>query len=343
MAHMVQYSRYGGPDVLEVVDATKPTPAAGEVVVQVMAAGLNPIDSSIREGHFAKRWPAHFPEAVGSDFAGFISDIGVGVTDWAINDAVIGHVVRGAQATFVTVPTDNIIAKPERLSWEVAGSLFVSAATAWKAIDDAQPRPGTTVLVHAAAGGVGALAAQLARAQGATVIGTALPENFDYLRQWGVIPVEHGPGLAERLAVVAPNGIDMELEHDVEETIAIVNSSDMMALTRVAASIADRQLTLPIAAIYPLSFVQDAYLELETGHAHGKILLSMLPVGYAHQKVHGVDIREVEATRDNPNRPAVPHQEEALPPVIGHFTPHEPGEKHQRGSRDAHARTQDGE
>lgn len=343
MAHMVQYSRYGGPDVLDIIDVTKPTPAAGEVVVQVMAAGLNPIDSSIREGHFSERWPAHFPEPVGSDFAGFISEVGAGVTDWLVNDAVIGHVVRGAQATFVVVPAANIIAKPERLSWEVAGSLFVSAATAWKAIEDAQPGPGKTVLVHAAAGGVGALAAQIARATGATVIGTALPENFDYLRQWGVVPVEHGPGLEERLAVVAPHGIDVELEHDVEETIAIVNSSDMLALTRVADSIADRQLKLPIAAIYPLSLVQDAYLELETGHAHGKILLSMLPVGYAHQKVHGVDIREVEATRDNPNRAAVPHQEAALPPVIGHYAPHERGEKRPRESRDVRVHKQDGE
>ena len=327
MAYMVQYSRYGGPDVLDVVDVTKPSPAAGEVVVQVMSAGLNPIDSSIREGHFAERSPAHFPEAVGSDFAGFISDVGAGATDWAVNDAVIGHVVRGAQATFVTVPADNIMVKPERLSWEVAGSLFVSAATAWKAIEDAKPGPGMTVLVHAAAGGVGALAAQLARATGATVIGTALPENFDYLRQWGVIPVEHGPGFEQRLAAVAPDGIDMELQHNLDDTIGIVNSTDMTALRRVADSIAARQLRLPIAAIYPLSLVQDAYLELETGHAHGKILLSMLPVGYARQKVQGVDIREVEATRDDPNRAPASHQEQALPPVIGHFTPRERDEK----------------
>ena len=325
----------------------KPAANAGEVVVEVMAAGLNPIDTGIREGRFADKWPPHFPESQGCDFAGFISDVGLGVTGWAINDAVIGHVRHGAQASFVTVPAANIIAKPERLAWEVAGSLFLAGATAWDAVESASPKPGMTVLVQAAAGGVGALAAQLARMRGATVIGTALPENFDYLRQWGVIPVEHGPDLALRLSEVAPDGIDVELKHDVNETFTIVNSTDTDVLARMAADIANRQLSLPVAAIYLLAQVQDAYRELEAGHAHGKILLSMLPVGYSHQKVRGVDIREVEATRDDPNRPPIPRQEEALPPVIGHYNPHEPeGEKHHEGLFHLHgkrSKKQDGE
>lgn len=332
MAQAVRFSRYGGPDVLEVVEIDKPVPGDGEVVVEVMAAGLNPVESAIREGRFADIWPASFPVGQGSDFAGFVAGIGTGVTRWHMGDAVLGHTVRGSHATYVSVPADHLVLKPARLSWEVAGSLFVAASLAWKAVRAADPRPGTTVLVHAAAGGVGCIAAQLARLDGARVIGTASPTSFDYLRAWGVIPVEYGPGLAERLAVIAPNGIDAELEHVGDATLANVDSGDIHALEVVADLVADRQITVPIAAIYPLSQVQDAYRELEAGHAHGKIVLSMVPVEYSHQKVRAIDMRETEATKDDPNRVPAPLAHEVLPPVFGHLRRH-----HRRdlGDRDA--------
>jgi NADPH:quinone reductase-like Zn-dependent oxidoreductase len=312
------YSRYGGPEVLELVDMDKPVAGAGEVVVEVMAAGLNPIETGIREGRFATERPAHFPVGQGSDFAGFIVDVGPGVTGWNANDSVLGHTVQGAQSSYVVAPAGNIIRKPEHLSWEVAGSLYVAASLAVEAVQSSSPGPGKTVLVHAAAGGVGGIAAQLAKLRGATVIGTASPASFDYLRSWGVIPVEYGPGLEERLAAVAPDGIDTELEHVGDHVLPNLDSVDNQALTRVAALVADRQIVVPVAAIYPLSHVQDAYRELEAGHAHGKIVLSMVPVEYARQKVHGIDMRETEATRDDPNRAPIPPAHEVLPPVFGH-------------------------
>jgi NADPH:quinone reductase-like Zn-dependent oxidoreductase len=339
MAHAVEFSRYGGPEVLEIVEMSRPAAGQGEVVVEVMAAGLNPVETEIREGHFAEQWPAEFPSRQGSDFAGFIVEVGTGVTGWNVNDAVLGHTIRASHANFVVVPAENIIRKPAHLSWEIAGSLFVAASNALKAVQSVNPGPGKTVLVHAAAGGVGSIAAQLAKLAGARVIGTASPASFDYLRSWGVIPVEYGPGLDERLTEVAPEGIDAELDRLGDPSLANVDAganpgadtADILtrndALLKIATLVADRQIVVPVAAIYPLTEVQNAYRELEAGHAHGKIVLSMVPVEYPHQKVHSVDIRETEATRDDPNRPPVPPAHEVLPPVFGHV--------HHRGTQPA--------
>ena len=334
-ARAVRFSRYGGPEVLDIVDTPVPVPGAGEVVVGVVAAGLNPADTSIREGRF-ETWPARFPAGQGSDFAGLIASLGPGVSmgkgvstgkgvGWHAGDPVLGHVLGGAQANFVVVPVTAIIRKPERVSWEVAGSLYTAAITAWDAVQAANPQPGRTVLVHAAAGGVGGIAAQLAKLRGATVIGTASPESFDHLRQLGVIPVQYGPGFEERLARIAPDGVDAELAHSDDDTLARIESmqpGDLAILSTIAGMVADRKIVVPVAALYPFSEVRDAYRELETGHAHGKIVLSMDPVNYPHQKVHGIDVREVEAIRDRPDREPAPPAHEVLPPVFGHLHHH---------------------
>ena len=331
MPHAVMFARFGGPEVLELVPMTKPSAGAGQVVVEVMAAGLNPGESAIREGRRQDQWPISLPSGQGTDFAGFIVDIGSGVVGWNMNDPVFGHAVRSAQASFVTVPAENILHKPERLRWEIAGSLYVAATNAWEAVARANPVPGETVLVQAAAGAVGGIAAQLARLRGATVIGTASPDHFDHLRQIGVLPVEYGPGLDLRLAALAPDGIDAELDHLGNESLMNVESTDQSDLASVAVMIANHQISVPVAAIYPLEHVQDAYRELEVGHAHGKVVLSMMPVGYTNQKVRGIDMREREATIDDPNRPPYPRTVDALPPVIGHL----PGHPHPRPGFDA--------
>lgn len=321
-ARAVRFTRYGGPDVLEIVEIPVPIPGAGEVVVAVVATGLNPGETSIREGRFDTTWPVHFPAGQGSDFAGLIASIGPGVKDWRIDEAVLGHTVRGAQANFVLVPVTAIIRKPDRLSWEVAGSLYTAAINAWNAVQSANPQPGRTVLVHAAAGGVGGIAAQLARLRGASVIGTASPESFDQLRQLGVIPVEYGPGLDERLAGIAPGGVDAELDRIGDDALANVSSAEpggLAILETIAGMVADRRIVVPLAALYPLSDVQDAYRELEAGHAHGKIVLTMDPVDYPLQKVHGSDIRVTEAIRDKADREPAPQAHEVLPPVFGHI------------------------
>jgi len=316
--YRVQFSRFGGPDVLELVEMAEPAAGAGEVVVQVLAAGLNPGESTLREGRLELENPLPFPQGQGSDFAGVIVGIGDGVRGWRLRDEVLGHTVRAAQATWVVVPARNIIRKPPGLAWEIAGSLFVAAAMAWQAVQGVNPAPGRTVLVHAAAGGVGGIAVQLCKLRGATVIGTCSRTSFDYLRQHGVIPVAYGANLDAELARVAPGGIDAELNRMGDDALTTVDSTDTAVLERIAGMVANHQISIPLAAVYPLESVQDAYRELEVGHAHGKIVLTMDPVYYRHQKVQAVDIRETEATLDSPGRRPGPPAHEVLPPVFGH-------------------------
>ncbi|MBB5640059.1 NADP-dependent oxidoreductase [Cryobacterium roopkundense] len=318
MPYRVQFSEYGGPDVLELVDMLKPVAGPGDVVVEVLAAGLNPGESSIREGRFALERPVRFPQGQGSDFAGVVVGVGDGVETWHLHDEVLGHTVRAAQASYVAVPEGNVIRKPSGLPWEIAGSLFVAAATAWQAVQGVNPGPGRTVLVHAAAGGVGGIAGQLCKLRGATVIGTCSRTSFDYLRQHRIIPVEYGADLDSELARVAPGGIDAELNRMGDDALVTVNSTDTVVLERIASMVANHQISIPLAAVYPLERVQDAYRELEAGHAHGKIVLSLEPVYYRHQKVQAIDIRETEATRDAPGRTPGPPAHEVLPPVFGH-------------------------
>jgi NADPH:quinone reductase-like Zn-dependent oxidoreductase len=318
-----------GPEVLELREAAIPVPGAGEILVKVEAAGLNPV-SLVAAGQ-------------GTDFAGFVVDAGSGPAPgadhderrWHAGDAVLGHSVVGSLADYVAVPAHDVIAKPENLSWEVAGSLYSAAVPAWFAVQAVGPRPGRTVLVHDAAGAVGGIAAQLARLRGATVIGEADPESFDHLRQIGVVPVESGPGLRDRLAAVAPDGIDAELHPRDDGEIANRPSANRTILATVADLVARRQLVVPIAAIYPLSRLRDAYREFAAGEHDGAIVFSMDPVDYPHQKVHGLDVRESDALRDAPDRTAGPSAHEVLPPVFGH--PHHDEHHHEhpdgRGER----------
>ena len=340
MPKAVKYSRYGGPDVLEVVDIEMPVPADGEALIEVIAAGLNPADSRLRRGLLAARMPAHFPQGQGSDFAGLVKARGPGVTQCEVNDAVIGHVSRASHATHLTVPATNLTPKPPHLPWEVAGGLFVTGTTAWAAINALDVHRGDTVMVSAATGGVGVIAAQLCRLRGATVIGSASAKNADFLRQIGVVPVVHDENLLENIRAVAPNGVDAYLDafggdnlevaqqlgvepsrirsiidwdgvHDYgpdeygyeDELRPDITGTDVVA--RLARLAAQHRLLLPIADIYAIEEVRGAFDELEKGHARGKIVLGMHPVGYAHQRVHnatshGHELKEAESTVDVP-------------------------------------------
>ncbi|MFC6354898.1 NADP-dependent oxidoreductase [Luethyella okanaganae] len=352
MPHAVKFSRYGGPEVLEVVEIAIPRPADGEVLVEVVAAGINPAESAIREGRLSERWVSRFPQGQGSDFAGFVSALGRGVTSFEVNDAVIGHTSRGSHASHLVVPATNLTPKPRRLPWEVAGSLFVVGTTAWAAVNAVGVKAGDVVVVSAAAGGVGCIAAQLARLRGATVIGTASPENFDFLRQLGVIPVAHGPGVVERIRAVTPHGVDAYLDthggdniHTAVElgvsryrintiidweaideyglnTMADADSEATEVLAKVAHLVAQHKLVVPVSDIFPLERVREAFVELDRGHTRGKIVLGMQPVNYRHQRVQAVDVKEAAVTVGVSTEH--PHMDvyENLPPVIGHL-PHQ--------------------
>ena len=204
MTHVVRFSEFGGPEVLEVVETPTPEPDEGEVLVEVFAAGLNPVESAVRRGDHPERWPVEFPATQGRDLAGIVVATGPGASRFSRGDEVMGFVDHGAQATHVVVPEANLMPRPPALSWEVAGSLYTAGTTAWTAVEGLGLGPGDTVVVTAAAGGVGCLAAQFARMRGATVVGTSVETRFDFLRQFGVIPTAYGPGLAERARALAP-------------------------------------------------------------------------------------------------------------------------------------------
>src|ERR1700761_8738872 len=196
----VRFDNYGGPDVLYVTDVDRPVPAAGEVLVEVRAAGITPGEAGIRTGALHERFPATFPSGEGSDLAGVVVEVGDGVSDFAVGDEVLGFSFqRSSHATHTAVPVDQLIHKPPQLSWEAAGSLYVVAATAYAAVRSVAPQPGETVAVSAAAGGVGSLVVQLLGLRDVRVLGIASSGNAEWLRGHGVEPVEYGDGLARRL------------------------------------------------------------------------------------------------------------------------------------------------
>ena len=204
----VRFTRYGGPEVLEVTDVARPVPAPEEVLVEVVATATNPGEIGIREGSYADRWPAHFPEGQGNDFAGRIVELGGNDTHLNIGDEVLGFAPRRAQAEYVALGAQRVTLKPSGLSWEAAATIAGAGATAWASVAAVNPQAGETVVVSAAAGGVGIYAGQLARLRGADVIGTCSAANFEGLAALGIRPVQYGPDLARQLRTLAPGGID---------------------------------------------------------------------------------------------------------------------------------------
>jgi NADPH2:quinone reductase len=300
----VRFDSYGGIDVLYVADIDRPEPAAGEVLVEVRAAGINPGEAGIRTGALHAQFPTTFPSGEGSDLAGVVVEVGDGVSEFAVGDEVLGFSFqRSSHATHTSLPVGQLIHKPAELSWEVAGSLYVVGATAYAAVNAVAPQSGETVAVSAAAGGVGSLAVQLLALRGVRVLGIASAGNAEWLRAHGVEPVEYGDGLADRLQQAAPDGIDafidlfgpeyvqlaVELGVSPERINTIISfakaaevgaktegsgaASTPAVLQEIADLIVSGALDFDVAATYPLDRVADAFTELEQRHTHGKIVL----------------------------------------------------------------------
>ena len=304
MAKAVRFDRYGDRDVLYIADVDVPHPPAGEVVVEVRAAGINPGEASIRKGLLDSSFPATFPSGEGSDFAGVVTEIGTGVSSFAVGDEVLGWSDRRAShAQYVVVPEDHLVPKPAALSWEVAGSLFVVGVTAYAAVRAVGAGPGDTVVVSAAAGGVGSITVQLVQVRGAAAVGIASEANHDWLRSVGVTPVAYGDGMADRIRAVASDGVDAFIDTFGEEYVRLAvelgvaperidtiiawqaasevgakaegsgTASSAEVLAEMAEHVASGRIIVPIAATYPLDQVREAYEELEKRHTRGKIVL----------------------------------------------------------------------
>ena len=205
----VRFDEYGGVDVLEVREVEDPVAGPGEVLVAVRAAGINPGEIAIREGRLHERFPATFPSGEGTDLAGVVQALGDGVSAFAVGDEVLGWTEqRASHAELVVVPDDQLTAKPASVPWEVAGSLFVVGFAAYASVHAVAPQAGETVVVSAAAGGVGSVAVQLARRTGARVIGLAGEHNHDWLRRHDIVPVTYGDGQADRIREASGGTVD---------------------------------------------------------------------------------------------------------------------------------------
>lgn len=300
----VKFDHYGDVDVLHIAEVARPAPGPNQVLVRVKAAGINPGEAGIREGKFAQQWPTTFPSGEGSDLAGIVEEVGSEVSAFAPGDEVIGFTdQRASHAEFVVVEADHMIRRPDGVSWEQAGGLFVAGTTAWAAVKAVSLNPGDTVVVSGAAGGVGSIAVQLAKIAGAKVIGLAGAANHAWLTAHGVIAVAYGEGLEDRIKAASGGKVDAFIdtfgsgyvELAIKLGIAITRIDTIIdfaaatkygvktegnrqgasaeVLAELAGLIGSGRLELPVAKTYPLAAVREAYRELEQHHTHGKIVL----------------------------------------------------------------------
>ena len=295
----VSVTRFGGPDALTVSEHPRPRPLPTEVLVRVRAAGVNPVDWKTREGHGMAGVLGDPPFIPGWDVAGVVERVGYGVTRFAPGDRVFGmpHFPRaaGAYAQYVTAPSRHFATTPSTVDDVAAAALPLAALTAWQAlVDTARVRSGQTVLVHAAAGGVGHLAVQIAKARGARVIGTARAGRHDLLRDLGadeVVDYTAGPfekevgtvdvaldlvgGYGERtLSVLAPGGVLVSVAGPVDPDLAaaaeragvratnLLVEPDGTALDAIAGLVRARRLRPVVAASYPLADAAAAHEEV---------------------------------------------------------------------------------
>ncbi|MFF7993664.1 NADP-dependent oxidoreductase [Kitasatospora xanthocidica] len=293
----------GGPEVLRVTEVPDPEPGPGEVRVRVYAAGVQPVDLAIREGFRPPGLTVEPPFVLGNEFAGVVDRLGPDSGDWKVGDEVIGFRLLDSHAELVVTDATQLVAKPAGMPWEQAGSLSASGQTAHTALELLGVGPGDTVLVHGASGGVGTVAVQLARAWGATVIGTASERNHDYLRELGVIPVAYGEGLVERVRALAPQGVtaafdaagrgaleaSVELVADRARIGTVVDYAGAERLgvralraQRTAERLAELVrlweaggLRLEVAEALPIEKAAEAHRLVGTGHVRGKVVLTM--------------------------------------------------------------------
>jgi len=295
----VVYTRYGDPDLLTVSEIEEPHAGRGQVRVAVRAAGVNPIDWKITSGAMARGGAPKGPTVPGVDAAGVVDEVGDGVTGVQVGDAVFGHATGGSAAEFAVLTA--WAHKPDDTPFEVAGGLPVPGETAVRVLDLLGLKPGQTVVVDGASGGVGSVTVQVAVPRGLTVIGTAGEANQDFVRSLGATPTTHGPGLADRVRELAPDGVDGAVDTvgkgGVPDLVAltgdpgkVVTIADFGAaelgvqvtsggggvaprLAQIAELVAQGRLDLTIAGTYPLDRIGEAYRESRGGHVRGKLVL----------------------------------------------------------------------
>jgi NADPH:quinone reductase-like Zn-dependent oxidoreductase len=310
MARVVVATAVGGPEVLSIVEQDVPAPGAGEIRLAVRAAGINPADWKRYSG---ARATAELPIRLGFEAAGVVTEVGgeaVGPAGpVAVGDEVIAYRIDGGYADELVVPASAVVPKPAGMSWEAAGGLLLAGATAMHALTATSVTARDTVLVHAAAGGVGLMVVQLAVARGARVIGTASEAHRAVLRELGAEPTTYGPGLTDRVRALAADGVDAAIDcvgtdEAVDVSLELVADRDRIATIaafrrgaeagirvlgggpgadpgtelRQAArleltALAEQGALVVPAHPFALDDVADAHREGQAGHVTGKLVL----------------------------------------------------------------------
>jgi len=295
----VQFSEYGGPEVLTVVDVPEPEAGPGRIRVAVRAVAVNPADWKYRSGLMTVRSLPHIP---GNDVAGVVDQVGDGVTGVSIGDEVFGAAVRAGYAERAVLSAWE--PKPPTMSWPEAAAVPTAVETAARAYATVDAADGATVVVNGASGGVGSAAVQLGVARRMTVLGVAGPANADYLEQLGAVPVAYGDGLVERIRALAPVGVDFALDIAGSRVIAalvqltadpsrVVSVADFSApelgakvtngaegrhweALRTAAELyAQGRYLIEVQEVFPLAEAAAAHRLSQTGHVRGKLVLAV--------------------------------------------------------------------
>ncbi|QGN58789.1 NADP-dependent oxidoreductase [Nostocoides sp. HKS02] len=302
----ITYEEFGDLDILALSEVPDPKVGPGEVLIRVRSASVNPVDWKVAKGYLAGLMNVQFPAIPGWDVAGVVEKVGLDTPEFAVGDEVIAYARKdwvhgGTYAELVTAPVRTVARKPRSLDWDEAAGLPLAGLTAYQLLRRLDTTAGDTVLIHAAAGGVGILGVQIARAMGARVIGTASEANHEFLRSLGVEPVTYGDGLAARVRELAPEGVDVVADFVggvLEATLAVLkpggrhgsvtdasveehgglsmwvrpSAEDLTALGDLADA---GTLTVPVAASFPLKDTAKAFELSQGGHVRGKIAIEV--------------------------------------------------------------------
>jgi NADPH:quinone reductase-like Zn-dependent oxidoreductase len=295
----IQFTQFGGPEVLELVELPDPEPGPGQLRVAVRATGVNPIDWKVRSGMMG----GDLPKRTGQEVAGVVDKLGDGVRGVEVGESVFGGAAGGGGAAELAL-VENYARVPEGLDFAGAAALPVAVETAVRTLDALGVSGGQTVVINGASGSVGLAAVQFARARGARVIGTAGAANQDYVREFGAEPTTYGDGLVERVRALAPDGVDraldasgggalpalVELTGSTERVITIADYAGAEqtgvvfsggmgperawhALAQAAELIEAGRFRLPVAQTFPLADIAEAHRISESGHPRGKLVL----------------------------------------------------------------------
>lgn len=299
----IQFSKYGGPEVLQVVDVEEPHASPGQVRIAVRAAGVNRSDlMKIRAGSW-KGKPIPLPSGVGVEGAGIVDEVGEGVTDVSVGDAVFGYGFDMI-AQYAILRSGGWARKPDNLPFEEAGGFPVVVETATRILAQVGVKPGETLLVNGAAGGIGSAVVQFARYRGITVIGTASAPKHDYLSGLGAIPTTYGPGLVERVRKLAPTGVNaaldiagsgvipelIELVGDPSRVLSIADftapqygaqmsleaqKNPELVLVEAARLYLEGAFRVTLGKTFPLAQAAEAYKLSAEGHVTGKLVITI--------------------------------------------------------------------